>query len=219
MKKILILSVLAFNLFSCKEKEELKPIIKEDKVILVDQVSDVKSEDETDKTEVKKIDTKKETSTDKKTVKPSEQKKKDTSNKVVNTHKPVSATAVTKTSKKRILSSSGQAIFVDGSSNANNLTADQYFILKNQAEKDAKIREKNLTKAKERGVVLRNLKVELEDLKKNKADQLIIDSKTQEYNKINIQVLQIAVAIKLLDDSNTSQKSLTRLIIMYGITE
>ncbi|AZQ61313.1 hypothetical protein EI427_03465 [Flammeovirga pectinis] len=198
MKNLLILFFLSFSFFSCTDKEEPQPIVKE--VI---------------KTDNKKEDTvaivKKEKATENKSVVKTEDAKK--------TQTPSPATTST---KKKVTHSSGKSIFIDPVLTISTSDLDHYFTLKNSITKLIKEHDDFNSKSK---LAIENTKVlnkELIALRAKNASQNEIDAKAKakEYKQeVKSMINNASKTGSLKRRIEKTQRDLKTIIDTYSITE
>ncbi|MBB6459151.1 hypothetical protein [Flammeovirga kamogawensis] len=196
MKNLLILLFLSLSFFSCSDKEEPQPIVKEvvkannTKDNTVDIVKKEKATEDTSKT------------------KKEESKKTPTS------------TQTSISNKKKVTHSSGKSIFIDPLLKISASELDRYFIIKNSISKLMKEHSDYNSKWKLALKKSKDITKEISELKAKKASQSEIDAKYEAFKKETVNIFRNASKTGNLSRAiDKAQKDLDGIIITYSITE
>ncbi|MBB6459152.1 hypothetical protein [Flammeovirga kamogawensis] len=196
MKNLLILLLASFSFFSCSDKEDPQPTIKE----------------------VVKKNNKKDTTVD---LAKKEKATGDTSKtKKEESKKTPTSTQTSISNKKKVTHSSGKSIFIDPLLKISASELDHYFTLKNSIAKLVKEHDGFNSKSK---LAKENAKVinkELIELRAKKAPKIDIDAKVKEYKQeVNNMINYASKTGYLKRRIYKAQKDLDGIITTYSITE
>ncbi|AZQ61312.1 hypothetical protein EI427_03460 [Flammeovirga pectinis] len=200
MKNLLILLLASFSFFSCSDKKDPEPIVKE-------VVKTTKKDNSTDKVEVTKA-TKKSTSASTKT---------DTKKTTVPTPVPVPNTSST---KKKHTSSNGKVLFTESSFIITQNDVDKYFKIKKELENMINEYKIISTEFLASSTKTKALNQEVIQLKKNNAPISEINTKKAEVLTNHKNTLKIAIKKTNKEAEIRSKRiDLSELVKMFTITE
>ncbi|MBB6459153.1 hypothetical protein [Flammeovirga kamogawensis] len=206
MKNLLILLLASFSLFSCSDKKDPEPIVKE-------VVKTTKKDNSTDKVEVKKASKKNTSSTSKSS------KEKVTVPTPVATPAPVPSSN-TSSKKKKHTSSDGKVLFTESSFIITQNDIDKYFKIKKELENLINEHKIISTEFLASSTKSKALNQEVIELKKNNAPISEINTKKAEVLSNHKKTLNIAIKKTNKEAEIRSKRiDLSELVKMFNITE